>query len=156
MDTIEFSRMTTLEDQKEVVAMMRLLYEEDPAAAKVDDSRFPSTIERLVGDASAGQVVLFREGSDLRGYALLIPFWSNELGGTVLFVDELFVLAGFRNRGIGRAFFRYLERERPFEPVALGLGVSPRNTRARRLYESLGFRELRNATLLRTLDGGQR
>jgi hypothetical protein len=33
----------------------------------------------------------------LRGYALLIPYWSNELGGTLLYVDEIFVIPEARN-----------------------------------------------------------
>jgi hypothetical protein len=44
----------------------------------------------------------------LLGYALLIPYWSNEFGGVLLFVDELFVLREVRNRGIGHSFFRFL------------------------------------------------
>lgn len=151
LETIRFSAMRNLEQQDEVVAMMRLLYEEDPGVRKVDDSRFPSTLEHFVSHPSAGQVVLFHEGSKLRGYAVLVPYWSNEFGGTLLFVDELFVDPGSRNRGIGRSFFRYLEQQRPFGPVAFGLGVNPGNSRARRLYESLGFAELRIATLLRSL-----
>lgn len=56
-----------------------------------------------------------------------------------------------RNRGIGRSFFRNLDETRPFEAVALALEVSPGNHRARRLYESLGFRPRRNSTLTRRL-----
>lgn len=151
MDTISFSVMTDLEHREEVVAMMRLLYEEDKSASEVDYARFPSTIEYLVSNPSAGQVVLFRSGRELRGYALLVPYWSNEFGGTLLCIDELFVVSGSRNRGIGRSFFRYLEQQRPFAPVSLALGVSPGNRRARRLYESLGFVEHRNATLTRQM-----
>ena len=35
--------------------------------------------------------MLFLEQHDIRGYAIVIPFWSNEVGGNVLFIDELFV-----------------------------------------------------------------
>jgi GNAT superfamily N-acetyltransferase len=149
MDTISFHVMTDLEHEEEVLAMMRLLYEEDEAA--VDVSRFPSSIKHLISHPSSGQIVLFREGSELRGYALLVPYWSNEFGGTLLFVDELFVASGSRNRGIGHSFFRYLEQQRPFGPVGLALEVSPRNSRGRRLYESLGFVLRRNVTLTRPM-----
>jgi GNAT superfamily N-acetyltransferase len=149
MDTISFCVMTDLEHREEVVAMMRLLYEEDKPASEVDYARFPSTIDYLVSNPCAGKVVLFRSGHKLTGYALLVPYWSNELGGTLLCIDELFVISDCRSRGIGRRFFRYLEQQRPYGPVALALGVSPENHRARRLYESLGFVEQRNATLTR-------
>ena len=149
MDTISFHAMTDLENAEEVAAMMRLLYEEDEAASTVDVSRFPSSIKHLISHPSSGQIILFRAGSELRGYALLVPYWSNEFGGTLLFVDELFVVPGARNRGVGRSFFRYLEQQRPFSPVRIALEVSPRNTRGRRLYESLGFVQRRHVTLTR-------
>jgi ribosomal protein S18 acetylase RimI-like enzyme len=84
----------------------------------------------------------------LLGYALLIPYWSNEFGGVLLFVDELFVLREVRNRGIGHSFFRFLTPDRPFDAVALGLEVSPHNAKARRLYESLGFKPRKTSVLV--------
>ncbi len=149
IDLISFSVLTNLEELEKVAAMMRQLHEEDWSAFNLDFSRFASSIEYIVSNPSAGQIVLFREDGEVKGYALLVPFWSNEFGGTILFVDELFVEPGSRNRGIGRSFFRYLEQEQPFRPVAFGLGVSPKNSRARRLYESVGFVELSYTTLTR-------
>lgn len=152
MDTVTFRKMETLDRQNEVVEMMRALYDHDEAASPVDYSLFSSTIENLVSNPAAGQIVLLQEGNELRGYALLIPYWSNEFGGVLLFVDELFVSSTFRNKGIGRRFFHHVEQQRPFDAVALALEVSPSNRRARRFYESLGFAQRRNATLTRPLD----
>jgi GNAT superfamily N-acetyltransferase len=148
MDTIKFSIMADLENRDSVAAMMREFNEEDRAVFAIDQTRFASSIEQLIADASAGQIVLFLDGSELRGYAVVVPYWSNELGGRLLFVDELFVVPEFRSRGIGRRFFNYVERQLPFGIVGLGLGVNPQNRRARRFYESLGFVELQVATFV--------
>ena len=149
--------MNDLQHKAEVLAMMRELYSEDEAASPVDQSQFPLNIEVLMARPSRGRIVLFSEGGLLRGYALLIPYWSNEFGGTLLFVDEMFVIPEARNRGIGRSFFRYLEEVRPFDAVALALEVSPSNAGARRLYESLGFSLRKNSVLTcRLTDGGQK
>ena len=134
--------------------MMRALYTEDQAASPVDQSRFAANIEFLVSHPSRGRIVLFREGGSLCGYALVIPYWSNEFGGTLLFVDEMLVVPEARNQGIGRSFFKYLDEGRPFEAVALALEVSPSNNSARRFYESLGFRPRKNSTLTRRLGEG--
>ena len=87
---------------------------------------------------------MFLEGSAIRGYALLIPCWSNEFGGNLVFVDELFVKPDARNRGIARRFFEFVSGTRPFEAVAAVLEASPANIRASRLYESVGFRRRQN------------
>jgi hypothetical protein len=63
--------------------MMRQLHEEDLSAFNLDSSRFASSIEYIVSNPSAGQIVLFREAGEGKGNALLVPFWSNEFGGTI-------------------------------------------------------------------------
>ena len=152
MDTVAFRVMDDLRHRDDVVRMMRSLYEEDQAPEQPDFSLFPNTVERLIANPSSGQIVLFREDDALAGYAILIPYWSNEFGGNLLFIDEIFVAAAHRNRGIAHRFFAYLEQERPFGAVALALEVSPGNSRSNRLYESLGFVQRQYANLIRPLD----
>jgi len=147
MTIVDFITMNDLNHQAELVAMMSALYAEDEAASPVDQSRFPSSVEFLIAHPSRGRIVLFSERGAICGYALLIPYWSNEFGGTLLFVDEIFVTADARNRGIAKSFFGYLDETRPFDAVALALEVSPGNIRARQLYESLGLTHRRNSVL---------
>ena len=154
MTPISFTMMRDLEYKTELLAMMHALYAEDEAASPVDQSRFASNIISLIAQPSRGTIVLFREGDALRGYALLIPYWSTEFGGTVLYVDEIYVAAEARNRGIAKGFFKFLDEERPFDAVAIALEVSPANARALRLYESLGFRERKNHVLTYRLGEG--
>jgi ribosomal protein S18 acetylase RimI-like enzyme len=132
-----------------LVPMMRALYEEDEAASPVDGSRFDSNVRFILSHPSSGQILLFGLDNAVRGYAILIPYWSNEFGGNLLFIDELYIVPENRNQGIGRLFFSFLDEVRPFDAVALALEVSPHNERARRLYESLGFNERRNSILTR-------
>lgn len=154
MTRIEFTSMTDLRLKEELVLMMRALYSEDEAASPADQSRFGANIEFLVAHPSRGRIILFQEGANLVGYALLIPYWSNEFGGTLLFIDEMFVTRPARNEGIGTNFFKYLDDVRPFEGVAFALEVSPRNTGALRLYKSLGFHPRENTILTRRCDQG--
>lgn len=136
----------------DVVAMMTELYREDHAASgAVDHANFARTVKSLRDHPERGRVVLFEDQGSLHGYALLIPYWSNEFGGTILFIDELFVIQASRNRGIGRGFIHMIEQTRPFHATAIFLEVSVSNIRARKLYESLGFEQRSNATLVRRL-----
>jgi ribosomal protein S18 acetylase RimI-like enzyme len=145
MTSVDFFAMTDLEHQAKLVGMMSALYAEDEATSPVDHAHFPFSVQFLVANPSRGRVVLFSEGGTICGYALLIPYWSNEFGGILLFVDEIFVAPEARSRGIGSSFFRHLDRTRPFDAVALALEISPDNVRARGLYESLGFSYRRNS-----------
>lgn len=144
---IEFRTLTDLHHAAELLPMMQALYREDEPACDVSQDRFPETIRTLVAEPARGRIILFRDASATLGYAIMIPYWSNEYGGTLLFVDEIFVVPEARSRGIGRQFFEFVFRERPFGAVAAAVEVSPANIRARQLYESIGFRVRRNACL---------
>jgi GNAT superfamily N-acetyltransferase len=140
---IDFKTMTDAQTDSEaaaeVIEMMKSLYDEDPFAPHARHDQFPRTLHHLLASPATGRVVLFLEQNAIRGYALLIPFWSNEFGGNVVVIDEIYVQPTSRNRGIARAFFAFVADKKPFNAVALGLEVSPDNHAARRLYTSLGF-----------------
>lgn len=150
---IEFTNATDLRQKGEILSMMRALYAEDEAASPIDQSRFPANIEFLVSHPAQGLIVVFSKHGAPCGYALLVPYWSNEFGGALLYIDELFVVPESRNRGIGRRFFEYLDEKRPYNAVALALEVTPGNRDALRLYKSLGFRLRRNSTLTLRING---
>src|SRR5262249_51473553 len=75
-----------------------------------------------------------------RATRLLIAFWSNELGGNICEVDELFVVPERRSRGHGKSLFEAISKRDlwPTPVAGIVLGVTPDNVRARRLYERLG------------------
>src|SRR5207253_11358576 len=75
-------------------------------------------------------------------YALLISYWSNELGGDICTIDELYVEPAARSQGHSTALLEALAAHAaPYPPgaVALALEVTAKNARARALYERLGF-----------------
>ena len=152
MSSVEFMTMTDRQFQADVIRMMGELYEHDNL--RVDHASFPKTIDYVLANPSRGRIVLAVQHDTVHAYALLIPYWSNEWGGTVALLDELLVEREFRGRGIAKTFLRFLERERPFDAVVVVLEVSSQNTRARALYESMGFtdRHLRMMTRRLTPD----
>src|SRR5206468_11686951 len=97
-------------------------------------------------DTDRGRAVVLDIQGQVSGYALLIGFRSNELGGEVCEVDELFVVLEHRNRGYGSSLFTAITQGDvwPAPIAAIVLGVTPDNAAARRLYERLGFARRRS------------
>ena len=95
-------------------------------------------------------MTVLEASAGLLGYAFLCSFWSNELGGEVCVVDELYVAPAARGRGAATALITGLTRRGlPWfrEAVAVELEVTPGNTRARALYERMGFAPYKNALM---------
>lgn len=137
-------------DREAVSGLIEALYKEDPGIKPMSREKIGRTFDYLLERPDRGTIIVLEDGPSIIGYAVLINFWSNEYGGNILFIDELFVAEGFRSHGIASEFLRYLADNRYGGCVALKLEVTPWNGKARRLYERIGFRPHRNDTL--TLD----
>ena len=128
-------------DDDAVVTLCLGLYRDDPGPRPVAPDQVRRTLSMLRQEPWRGRTVVLEVDGAVQGYAILIAFWSNELGGEVCDVDELFVAPAHRKQGHGRSLFTAIEEGLvwPFPTVAIALGTTPGNADARRLYERLGF-----------------
>lgn len=135
-------RISTPADDDTIVAMCLALNAEDPGPRPVFAEQVHRTLETLRREPLRGYPVVLEVDGRVVGYALLISFWSNEVGGELCTVDELFIQSEHRKHGYGSALLESLSRgEGPWSrpAVAIALEVTPANKRAWSLYERLGF-----------------
>lgn len=107
------------------------------------------TLSELERKPDKGTLISMLKGTELIGYAIIIFFWSNEFGGDIIEIDELYVASAHRNSGVGGSFFEWLERTYSNSGRGFSLQASPRNVAAVRLYEKLGFISSRNKHMLK-------
>ncbi len=138
-------RMPTPRDMPGLVRLVQAFYREDagasPGPEQMTAERVLATVNELAKNKQRGSVFVFERDGELAGYAIIIPYWSNELGGTVLVVDELFVAPGSRGQRIASDFLGLLSRVAPPGTAAIQLEVSAAHRRALGLYRKLGFRD---------------
>src|SRR5262249_14679820 len=134
-------RLARATDDHAIADLCLELNREDPGPEPVPIEHMRATLAMLRRAPSRGCVVALDDAGHVAGYALLIAFWSNELGGEVCEIDEIFVLPPYRGHGHARTLLAAIERGELWSVpvVGLALGVSPTNARARRIYEELGF-----------------
>lgn len=128
-------------DDDRLVEMCLRLYDEDPGPLPVQAEKMRATLKELRRDPRRGRAVVLEIQRQLSGYALLIAFWSNHLGGNICEIDELFVVPEHRSRGYGTSLFETIAQGDlwPTPLVGMALGVAPDNVRARQFFERLGF-----------------
>lgn len=141
-------RPFTVNDTQAVTAMIESLYAEDPSGKPISAAKIALTLTTLLAHPDKGEIMVLAVGEQIIGYAILINAWSNEFGGNVLVVDELYVQPAYRGRGIATDFISHLKQTRYNQAVAVELEVTPENTAARRLYERLGFAPHTNQVLV--------
>lgn len=130
-------------------AMIYHFYEEYDPSLIISKESINDTIIHLTNHPENGSIqTIYDEKNTLVGYIILIKYWSNEYQGYLLFIDELYIIPAKRSLGYGRAAIAIAERT--FHDIkALALEVSPKNTRALALYQTLGFELNKNKTFIK-------
>lgn len=131
-------------DSQILIELILNLYVEDPGARPMTAQNIQRTLDFLFEHPNRGTIMLIENEGEIIGYSTLINFWSNEYGGNIVIIDELFIKKEFRSQGIGAEFLRYLVNRKFADAVALQLEVTTNNLKARKLYESLGFKLHKN------------
>src|SRR5437763_1338331 len=106
-------RVAKSSDDQDISEMCLALYAEDPSPLAMSEQNIRDTLSILRAEPIRGRALVLDVDGAIGGYALLISFWSNELGGEVIVIDELYVLLSFRSQGHGRELLISLARATP-------------------------------------------
>ena len=140
-------RRLARKDYSEFRGMVHQLHREDPADKQMTPQKVSRTVNQLRNNPAKGRILILEEEGRVVGYAILIFYWSNEYGGDILHIDELYVKPEHRGRGIATTFLKQLHNKS--HAVALELEVTPPNKEALQYYKRLGFKETKNLHLMR-------
>jgi len=130
--------------------MVFCLYEEDPEGLAISDAKIRKTADESLAHPEKLRIVMICMDGAVIGYSLICFVWSNEYGGDVLNIDELYIQKAYRNRRIASDFIG--RQMRAGGAVALAVEATPSNSAAARLYGRLGFEASPNTHMIRTMD----
>ena len=135
------------ENRDELVTLMHEFYHSPAVLSPVPDAHFERTCDEILSGSPFAAAHLIRKNGKLAGYALLAFTYTNEAGGLVLWLEELYIRPEFQSRGLGSEFFSYVFENYP--AARYRLEIEPDNDRARALYERLGFEALPYCQMVR-------
>ena len=131
-----------LEDEAEILGMMRLLAEHPPVIIRFDEPAARAAFRWFLSLPAFGRVWLLSLGSKTIGYIVLTLGFSFEFHGHDAFIDELYIDAAHRRRGVGRRAVEFVEKKaREMGVHALHLEVDPGNEPALELYRRTGYQD---------------
>lgn len=120
--------------------LVQEFYSSDAVLHSIPDVHIDRTFcELMRSDAYAIAYIIECDGNPA-GYTLLARHFSQEAGGEVIWIEELYLLPDFRGMGVGTKVFAQLFEKYPAS--AFRLEIEPDNKRAAALYARLGFEPL--------------
>jgi GNAT superfamily N-acetyltransferase len=119
--------------------MMGQLYAE--ACAAHDRDRARRAVERLAPNPEMGGIWLIEVDGEAAGYICITLGYSLEFDGRFALLDELYLEAAWRGKGIGAQAIAFAEEwSRVRGLAAIRLEVARTNSRALALYQRQGFK----------------
>lgn len=137
------------QDLPALKSMVMALYAEDRAGETMTESKIEKTVSEFSKHPEKGGIVMFFMEGTVVGYAIISRCWSNEFGGNIGVLDEMFVQPQWRNQGIGSAFLDHLFSAAGKEWQGLQLEVTPDNHQALAFYQRHGFSPAPNQLLFK-------
>lgn len=127
-------------DREKYIEMATDFYASPAVLHSVPSVHFERTFNEMMrSEAYALGFIIENEGKTA-GYALLAKTFSQEAGGLVVWIEEIYILPEFRGKGLGGAFLEFVKNEIP--AARYRLETEPENERAKVLYKRHGFEKL--------------
>ena len=135
-------RRMSISDKDSFFKMSREFYSSGAALKSIPESNILRTFDTVISGSPYAVAYIIEHDGRPAGYALLAITYSNEAGGIVVWIEEIYILSEFRGHGLGARLISFIEEECSDKAVKLRLEVEESNKGASRLYERLGFKYL--------------
>lgn len=136
-----------LEDISTIVSLMTDFYAID--GYPIDADLSTNNFEHFINKPDLGRAWLIYQDNELVGYVMIVFMFSFEYGGTIAFLDELYLTEKARGKGLGRKAVEFIKaKAQNFNLKLLYLEIEQHNATAQKLYLAAGF-ELHNRNIMR-------
>lgn len=140
------------EDRETFVKLTEEFYNTDAVIDVIPIDHIDYTFNQIIDDSPYVDGYVYVHNNKIAAYCLLSFTHSNEAGGLVMLIEELYVSPKFQGKGIGGKFLNFLEQTYQDKVTLMRLEVLKTNQTARQLYYKKGFKDLKYLQLIKKID----
>lgn len=137
------------EDYQLYMDLSREFYDSEAVLHTIPESYREATWKEMMRSPEFVRGYILEKDGAPAGYGLTSRTFSQEAGGKVVWLEELYIRPEYRCHGLGKEFFRYVDEKIAPEVKRLRLEIEPENLRAKKLYLSLGYEDLPYAQMVK-------
>lgn len=133
-------RRITEQDKQRYLELASAFYHSEAVLHPIPNEYLLATFDEMMHSDRYLEGYFFEYEKNPVGFGLIAKTFSQEAGGLVIWVEDLFVLPEYRSKGLAAEFFAHLYKVHA-DAKRFRLEVTKDN-RAMALYERLGFERL--------------
>lgn len=130
-------RKIAANDRAEYIKMAEDFYSSPAVLSPVPRAHFENTFDELMKASVYTEGFIFEINNTVAGYGLIAKTYSQEAGGIVIWIEEIYVIKDYRGKGLGSEFIEYVKDNIPAKRYRLE--TEPENIGAQKLYKRHGF-----------------
>ena len=130
------------DDRIDYIKMCMDFYNTDGVDHSIPVSNMEKTFNLLMEGLDFAKAYVCEKNNKTAGYILLALTYSNEAGGMVVWLDEIYVKPEFRSQGIGSELIDFVIEKYKNKISRFRLEITESNIGAKKLYLSKGFKDL--------------
>lgn len=130
------------DDKIDFIKMCMDFYNTDGVDHSIPVSNMEKTFNLLMEGLDFAKAYVCEKNNKTVGYILLALTYSNEAGGMVVWIDEIYVKPEFRSQGIGSELIDFVIDKYKDNAARFRLEITESNMGAKKLYLSKGFTDL--------------
>lgn len=138
-------------DREDYYQMSHAFYHSDAVSHAIPKEFFAKTFDMCLKKSPFARGLIIKQEKMSAGFALLAFTYSNEVGGMVLLIEDLFILPEFRGQGLVRKFFTQLENEYHGRVVRYRLEVTESNRQAIEVYQHFGYKKIDYISMIKEI-----
>ncbi len=132
-------RKVTPSDKTAFLEMTHAFYTSNAVLHPIPESYHEAIWQELMRSQEFAECYFIECDGQTAGYMLLSYMFSHECGGTVAWLEEIYIQPAFQRRGLGHACFAYLKDHIEPRVQRIRLEIEPDNDGAMRLYKAMGY-----------------
>lgn len=128
------------EDKEPFLSFLHKFYHSEAVLHPTDAQLHLNIFNEIIRSDTYLLCYMFSLEGENVGYGLLSKSFCPEVGGSIVWIEQLYINEEHRGKGIAREFLSFIEKE--FSPDRIRLEVEEDNEKAISLYERNGYRFL--------------
>jgi GNAT superfamily N-acetyltransferase len=132
-------RRATRDDAQTIIAFQQAMAMETESL-RLNENILEAGVKAVFEDPSKGEYFVAADSGNVIASLLITYEWSDWRNSNVWWFQSVYVLPGFRRKGVFRMMYDFIRKEAEMNGVAgLRLYVETNNSSAMKTYESMGM-----------------